>query len=215
MFEEERQHLTPYHGTPMMPARGMKMYRVHKTNTISYRGNLYSLPSGTYKSSSGNVWVDIRDGDLDMYDTETGKQIAHHKVSLDKGQYIKDPSHRVITHVTQNQYEANILEYCKHDDLAITWLVKVRDNKPRYYMSALRLLDKEIRYYGLDTLHRALELSIDRGMCNAKDFITLCGRIGKRISPRDTATPFKDNLPKVATERPDKADINHYNVYFT
>ena len=215
VFKEERQYLLPYHGTPMMPERGMKMYKVHKTNTISYRGNIYSLPSGTYKSSTGNVWVDIRDGYLDMYDMETGKQIAHHKESSEKGQYIKDPSHRIITHVSQNQYETKILEYCKHDELAVTWLVKVRDNKPRYYMSALRLLNKEIQYYGLDTLHRALELSLDRGMCNAKDFIALCGRIGKRISPRDATKSYKDHLPKVATERPDKADINHYNVYFT
>jgi len=215
VFASERQHLLPYYGTPMMPERGMKAYKVQKINTVCYKGNDYSLPSGTYKNQDSKVWVDIRDGSIDIYDMETGKQIAHHTISTEKGQYIKDPSHRREVHISQRQHEESILQYCKHDDLLILWLVKVKEARPRYYDDALRLLDREVIHYNLETLHRALELSIDSGMYNARDFIRLCARIGKYTPSKDDAGSYKDNLPAVAKEQPEKTDINHYKQYFS
>ena len=193
----------------------MKAYKVQKINTVCYKGNDYSLPSGTYKNQDSKVWVDIRDGSIDIYDMETGKQIAHHTISTEKGQYIKDPSHRREVHISQRQHEESILQYCKHDDLLILWLVKVKEARPRYYDDALRLLDREVIHYNQETLHRALELSIDSGMYNARDFIRLCARIGKYTPSKDDAGSYKDNLPAVAKEQPEKTDINHYKQYFS
>lgn len=68
-----------------MPERGMREYTVRKTNVICYHGNTYGLPLGTYKNQSSKVWVDVKGQDLFIYDNDTGKQIAHHRISEERG----------------------------------------------------------------------------------------------------------------------------------
>lgn len=48
-FEIERKYLLPYYGEPVPPKDEPKEYHVRKDNTVRYRTNYYSVPSGTYK----------------------------------------------------------------------------------------------------------------------------------------------------------------------
>jgi hypothetical protein len=70
-----------------------------------------------------------------------------------------------------------------------------------------------MRHFEAATLHRALEKCLESGMYNAKDFLTLCGRIGKRIPTRD-ATCRYDDLPAAAKEMPAKTRITQYESLF-
>lgn len=215
VFAEEKGYLTPYYGIPMMPERGMRACKVQKINTVCYKGNEYSLPSGTYKNPESKVWLEEKEGFLDLYDMESGKQVAHHGIPAGKGNYVKDPSHRKEVHISRDQHETTILEYCKYDELMFCWLTKVKEARPRYYMDALRTIGREITHYDQGTLHRALELCLDSGMYNARDFIRLCSRIGRYSPTKDESGSYKDSLPAVAKEQPDKTDINHYKQYFS
>lgn len=49
-FEIERKYLLPYYGEPVPPKDEPKEYHVRKDNTVRYRTNYYSVPSGTYKN---------------------------------------------------------------------------------------------------------------------------------------------------------------------
>jgi transposase len=214
VFEEEKAYLTPYYGTPMMPEKPIKEYTVHKSNIIEYHGNSYSLPRGTYRGHGTMVWVSEKDDHLEIYDKETGKQLVVHKLSWEKGKYILDPAHRKIHPIAAEVQEKEIMAYCHCDDLALAWMMNLKKSKPRYYKDNLRVFIKGMRHFEAETLHRALEKCLESGMYNAKDFLTLCGRIGKRIPTRE-ATCRYDDLPAAAKEMPAKTRITQYESLFS
>lgn len=215
VFIKEKNYLTPYYGKPELPRRSMQEYCVHKNNAISYHGNEYSVPCGTYKGNNSKVWVNINEDILEIYSHDTGKQIAVHIISKDRGQYILDPSHRIVHKVSTAKEEAAILKYCNGDTLASLWMSNLKNDKPRYYKNNLRLFSNEMRHFEPGTLHKAFELCLDRGLYNAKDFMSICGRIGKRIPIRGEDPSFEEMLPEVAKEMPEKTDISTYNQYFS
>lgn len=214
VFVEERKYLQTYNGVPMMPERSMREYKIHKTNAISYCGNEYSLPSGSYRNPDSKVWVDIKGIYLDMYDKETGKQVAHHLISNERGKYILDPAHRIHHNVGMSDQEKDVLSYCNHDELAILWFKNLKADKPRYYKDNLRYFAREMCHFEPTTLHRAFDKCLEVGMYNAKDFITLCDRIGKRIPVMESPKPLHDMLPEAVKESPEKTKISTYYQYF-
>ena len=215
VFAEERKYLMPYNGIPKMPERQMREYKVHKTNAISYCGNDYSLPSGSYRNPDSRVWVDIKGAYLDMYDKETGKQVAHHLISNERGKYIVDPAHRIQHQVGMSDQEKDVLSYCNHDELAILWFKNLKDDKPRYYKDNLRYFAREMRHFEPTTLRRAFDKCLEAGMYNAKDFIALCDRIGRRIPVREPSALLHDALPDAVKESPEKTRISTYSQYFS
>lgn len=215
VFKEESKYLTPYVGKPEMPNRGMKAYKVHKTNVFSYHGNTYSLPSGSYRNEQSKVWVNSHDGILEVYSEESGKQIAIHRISSEKGQYILEPSHRKVIQVSSSKRENSVLEYCNYDSCAKLWLENMKSSKPRYYKVNLDKLVSQMRHFEPSTLHAAFEKCLDCGIYNAKDFISLCERIGNRIPIRETDQSLSNRLPDAVNEMPEKTDINQYNQYFS
>ena len=100
VFEEERSHLMPYHGTPREPESHQRQIHVRKDNTVYHSQNYYSVPTGTYRGEHTTVWLEEVDGSLLIYSAETGKLIADHKLCISKGKLIlnktqapKCPSH--------------------------------------------------------------------------------------------------------------------------
>ena len=215
VFAEEKGYLTPYYGKPEMPQKGMVMYKIHRNNAISYRGCEYSLPSGSYKNQSSFVWVDVNDSTLEIYDGETGKQIAKHVISDVRGKYVLDPAHRKNHPISLSKREQAIMEYCNYDPWSQLWLENIHKDKNRYYYDNVRILSSEMRHFEPSTLHYAFEKSLDCSMYNAKDFITLCDRIGKRIPIRDAGTHRTSKLPEILNEAPEKTDIKQYNKYLS
>ena len=198
-----------------MPERSMQAYKVHKTNAFSYHGNTYSLPTGSYQNEESKVWVNVNCNMLEAYSMETGKRIAMHIISEEKGKYIVDSTHRKVLPVSSGKREASILEYCNYDGLAKLWLDNLKEDKPRYYKSNLDKLASEMRHFDPSTLHAAFERSLDCGMYNAKDFISLCERIGKRMPIRDADPSIVNRLPETIKETPEKTNINQYSQYFS
>ena len=215
VFVEEKPYLIPYYGRPMMPERPMREYTVHKSNHINYRGNDYGLPSGTYKGPRTTVWVNVVDDKLEIYSKETGKLIHIHDVSSERGQYIPVPGHRRTMSVACEAHEKTVMEYCNYDQMAMLWMSNLKKDKPRYYTQNLNVLIKGMVHFAPGTLHSAFEKCIDRGMYNAKDYLSLCDRIGKRLPAREISPTLHDNLPAAVKETPERTDINQYNQYFS
>jgi hypothetical protein len=111
--------------------------------------------------------------------------------------------------------EKEVLSYCNHDELAILWFKNLKNDKPRYYKDNLRYFTKEMRHFEPTTLHRVFEKCIESGMYNAKDFMALCNRIGKRIPVRTPSATLNDRLQDTIKEAPEKTKISTYNQYFS
>lgn len=138
-FETEREYLMPYRGVPQQPSARMREYRVRKDNTISYRGNYYSLPWGTYKDGNSTVWLLASGGMLELYDKESGKLLCRHKICDKKGQFISDGRHRK-PHVHTESLATRILIYAHGNMDVRSWLERLKQDKPRYYRDNLEVL---------------------------------------------------------------------------
>ena len=215
VFIEEKAFLLPYYGRPMIPERPMKEYTAHKSNILSYRGNDYSLPSGTYQGPGTKVWVNDKDGRLEIYSKDTGKLLCIHDIPDGKGRYVLAPAHRRTVSVACEAYEKKVMEYCNYDEMAMLWMANLKKDKPRYYTQNLGVLLKGMRHFTPATLRNAFEKCVDSRMYNAKDFITLCERIGRRQPVRHDGESLTDRLPDAARETPERTNINQYNQYFS
>lgn len=215
VFEEEHKYLIPYYGVPSIPERAMMTHVVHKHNVVAYRGNEYSVPKGTYAGPGSRVWVNERNGKLEIYSLETGKRIWAHDIPEGKGNYVLEPSHRKTPHIKREKLETKVLEYCKYDELSLMWMLNMKRDRERYYNQNLLVLIRGMVHFAPSTLHLAFEESLDRGMYNAKDLLTLCDRRGKRIPVKTESTALLDRLPDAVREMPEKTDINKYDQYFS
>ena len=212
VFEVEKGYLMPYTGKAIMPERAMREYTVYKTNIIGYKGNSYSLPNGSYQGPGTKVWVNEKEERLEIYSKDTGKLLVAHLLSKKKGEYILDPSHRKVHFIQADKLESKILEYSGYDNLALTWMLNLKKEKPRYYNLNLRMLASNMEHFEVATLHLVFSKCIDAGMYNAKEFLMLCDRVGKRkVGNSSTKSP---NIT-AKTETPDKTPISSYNQYFS
>src|SRR5690606_20345175 len=74
-------------GIPLNLQLPLPQYVVHKDNKISYKGNLYSLPFGTYKVKNTKVQLKVAGAELIVIDEKYG-ELCRHGISLLKGQKI-------------------------------------------------------------------------------------------------------------------------------
>ena len=70
-----------------------KKYHVRKDNLISYKGNRYSVPVGTYRGKGTQVWLKVEGEEL-VICREDKSVIARHTISSDKGKTISNSHHR-------------------------------------------------------------------------------------------------------------------------
>jgi transposase len=212
VFVTEKEYLIPYTGEAKMPERAMREYSVHKSNVLSYKGSDYSLPNGTYQGPGTKVWVNLNGDNLEIYNKETGKILVTHKVSYKKGEYVLIHEHRKVHHIKADELETKILEYCCYDELALTWMMNLKNDKPRYYNQNLRMLESNMNNFEVSTLHMVFNKCLDAGMYNAKDLLALCDRIGKR---RVIIKNTKDQDRIAKTEVPEKNHISNYSQFFS
>lgn len=213
-FANEQLHLLPYYGVPMMPQRSAQEHCVSNSNVIRYRSNDYSVPTGTYKGSGTKVWLIEKDEDIEVYDKETGKQIASHPISHEKGKYILDNTHRLIHHVPKTELEKEVMEYCNYDELSLLWMKGLYADKARYYNQNLRVLIKGMVNFEPSTLHRVYAQCIDKGLYNAKDLINLCDRTGKRIVTVNNNKESSGMYDDIINTMPEKTPISSFDQYF-
>jgi len=97
VFNEERKHLTPVTEKieqQKIPVTGSISVSVRKNNTVSYNGNRYSVPLGTYKDPKCLVYLDLsEEGTLKIIDPQTGEVITCHPICRDKGKLVKNNDH--------------------------------------------------------------------------------------------------------------------------
>ena len=214
VFVEEQKHLLPYYGIPQMPEKCMAEYKIYKTNVIYYHGNSYSLPTGSYKNPNSKVWVDVINDTLELYSIETGKLIVRHKISSGKGEYILDPSHRKVHRIPKDTLEREISEYCNYDENAVLWMKNLLENKPRYYSQSLRYFAREMVYFEPSTLKTVFGECLERGLYNAKDFMKLCSRYGKRVYNQVSDESDIRSISNIASVVPDRTNVSQYDQYF-
>lgn len=168
-FLEEKQHLGVLHPISL-DWLAYEPYHVRKDNLITWKGNRYSVPEGTYKGQQTKVWVKVEEEEyLGIYD-EQKEQIIKHKISLGKGQTIINSNHRRDRSKKINELMGQVAKLFPDQQTAQNYFTQLQKAKPRYIRDQLLLIRKAIHKSNEAYLGQALEFCQANGIFNAGDF---------------------------------------------
>jgi hypothetical protein len=149
---KERHHMQPYL-TPVIVRSGGReavTRKADKTGLIAWQGNKYSVPMAYQRCCVG---VREAAGRLGLIDLESGEEIAHHRVCLEKGRVIRNTDHYRDRAQQISDYEDAIVDKLG-GDYGSRLCALLKATSPRIYKDQLagarRILGRH------ETLHDAL-----------------------------------------------------------
>jgi len=86
----EKEYLTPWASIHLLPLYIMRYVRL--ANTISYQGNFYTVPQGTFKKDV-QVMIWIKEDELHIHDDQT-KFLCKHLMPANKGNKVINTDHK-------------------------------------------------------------------------------------------------------------------------
>ena len=210
--------MTSYTGMPTAPKEELHPHKVRKDNTVSYRCNYYTVPTGTYTGRESTVFLEEKGSRLLIYSHDTGKLIADHEIDAGKGRLVKNSSHKRDREAGLEELEEKIKGYLGSSGQVIDYLSETRKRKPRYYRDSLCGIIREMFKYTPDVLNRALETSMRMGSYNARQLVEVAETI-RRKEGIDILPEKEDVLPAAMGSCPDmipeQSNIDNYNKLFT
>jgi len=165
----ERQQLQPWHSIAFQPRSETLIYSVHKDNKISYKGNFYSLPTGTYKDKNSMVKLVLNKGELVIL-TEEGREICRHPVSLLKGQKIIARNHARDKTSSIDKMIDEVCGQFEYPEKVRDWIEKIRSDKKRYIRDNVQLLSELIAELPPEIATESLDFVIANNLLNTTDF---------------------------------------------
>ncbi|WP_052193977.1 IS21 family transposase [Cetobacterium sp. ZOR0034] len=158
VFSLERQYLSDKHLSKDIP---IIQHRVKKDNTISYEGNRYSLPKGTY-SAHKDIVLNIV-GDLLEIKTLDLNLIISYKMATGKGKLIqKEPYHRQIDKEV-SELKTEVFEQFKYNERILEYIEKLVISDPKNVRRNLVKLQKLGNEFSLNALVGGVEYSLLKG----------------------------------------------------
>ena len=160
---------------PVSHVSTFKQYTLRKNNVVCYKGNFYTVPTGTYKGRGSNVFLSEQDNQLMIYLEEfTGGKpkkilIAEHSISEEKGKTIRNTDHMRDKEKNIQQMINQVIELFPDKQKAETFLGKIYANKPRYIRDQLQVINKVVDDTGINVTNQALDFCIENEIFSASD----------------------------------------------
>jgi hypothetical protein len=195
------------------PESALDEYNVIKDNTISYKGNFYRVPLGTYKPPKTIVRTEVTDDNrLIIYDAEN-KKIATHSIYSGKGKtiggsnYMRDVSSRI------DQLIDELSGQFTNPDQAKEYFLQIRKDKPRYIRDQLQYIKKLTGIYDMEAMNQAMNLCIEKKIYRATDWESVVKRIIAHRSQETTLSrPIEIKTINQTAHKiiPNKSNITDY-----
>lgn len=158
VFPLERQYLSDKH---LSKDTQIIQHRVKKDNTISFEGNRYSLPKGTY-SAHRDVVLNIV-GDLLEIKTLDLNLIISYKITSGKGRLIqKEPYHRQVDKGI-SELKAEIFKQFKYNEKLMEYIEKLIVSDPKNVRRNLVKLQTLGNEFSLNFLIGGVEYGLVKG----------------------------------------------------
>ncbi len=201
---------------PQAPVK--KLYAVHKDNKVSYKGNFYSVPIGTYNAGTLKAQLIEQGGKLLISDL-SGKEICTHDLCSLKGKKIILRSHA-------RDMEPRIAEKVDHvcglfedPEKAREWIMGIKLHKKRYIRDQLQMIEHTVQSNDAAQLSRALDYVHANHILSATDFRAYLEYI--RLEKEQQADPKIVRLNPLSGNRnaqldvePQRSDLNDYEALF-
>ena len=192
---------------------------LRKDNSIIYKSNFYSVPTGTYKKSGDFVYIDIIGNDIRIYNKDN-TLIATHLISAEKGKFICNTDHKRDKSKKQNEFETHIIELVDtgNKQKMKELLCLIKKSKPRYYTDHLRTFNKILPDTNQNTVRKILNICFENSIYNANEFMKLVLLESKKEEEAIEETISKVELNSQVKSKldiePNQSDINNYDNLF-
>ncbi len=154
------------------------LYTVRKDNSISYKGNLYSLPLGTWQGKGSQVLVCLS-GQTLIINKIDGSCLCTYEVSQSKGQTIINNNHKRDKSLKIDQLIIELAPKFEDRSLATLYFQNIKRVKPRYIRDQLAIIDKCFDQFPVETLNKCLIQCFDHKIFSASDFSAVANSIYK------------------------------------
>jgi len=212
----EQPYLHAWH--PLFGMEKDEGYKVIKTNIVKYRGNIYSLPFGTYKNDDTRAFLTETENHLVIRD-ETGKTIATHLIPDGKGQKIINNNHRRNPSVKLAQLRGQVREFFTYSTDIDTFISRVESHYPRHMRDQFSTLLICCEKYGKLKSEITLEFCVNNNVFSVNDFKSILENQStpkKHKEPQPVIKPLGGSKTQlIANIEPQKSDIKEYESMFT
>jgi len=210
----EQLALKPFNAIAIKPPSSL--YTVRKDNIISWKGNFYTVPSGTYNGRGTKVSVSQTDGLLNVYSL-AGAPICSSAISTEKGKTIINTDHKRDKSGKIQQLINDISLLFDNPALSTQYIASIHKEKPRYIRDQLILLRQTLGAFDKQMINKALEYCVEMKVYSANDFKSVAESFLKEQLQIDTnklkpilTNPLSGILTDVATCQPMKSSIYDY-----
>lgn len=214
-WHTERGYLKPFASLPVQDTP-YKPYNVMKDNTIRYKGNIYTLPQGTYQSKGTSVLIRCQEDMLTIYNQQK-ELICTHKACLQKGMLISNTDHKRDKSKKIDELIQTVSTCFEKPEMIISYLQNIRKEKPRYIRDQIAILEKTVNQHGINIVFQAIEYCTEKQIFTVADLNSVIENIKSKNNPeinlpQEAVKPLPEcaeNLKKASIE-PSKSDIDEY-----
>lgn len=210
----EQHYLASF--VPMVIKPPSALYTVRKDNTISWKGNFYTLPSGTYKGRGTQVKVSRSNGSLEIF-TSDGIHLCSTAIPSGKGKLVSNTDHKrdKTGNITQMINDISLL----FDDpvLSSQYMESIHKEKPRYARDQLILIRQVLASFDKHLINKTLQYCIEMKVYSANDFKSVAETLLKELVQKESCNikpvsinPLSGMTLGVANYQPVKSSICDY-----
>lgn len=211
----ERAYLHPFRAIASVePA--FKPYAVRKDNTLSYKGNYYSLPRGTYRGKGSKVWVRVEAEEL-IISQKDKSEIARHRIRSHRGRQVRNNDHFRDKSPQLDTLRKSLCTYFTDAEQAEAFFQALYHKRARYFRDQLQMIQASLKKHEGQCADQALSFCMDKQLFAASDFGDLMDHLNHR-KEEPTADLEQICLESNATNQlgisPQKSDIQTYEQLF-
>jgi transposase len=209
----EKSFLKPVVGSYTLKPT-LSNYDVRKDNVISYKGNFYRVPRGTYRPPKTTVRIEIADHNQLIVYNEKNKKIATHPISPPgQGQIIGRSNYRMEVSIRIDHLIDEIAALFNEPEQAKAYFQKIREDKPRYIRDQLYTIKKLNGDFDREIANQALMFCVENKIYRATDMVSVAKSIQVRLSQDDTIRqPIEIKTINQTAQKiiPEKSNISDY-----
>ncbi|MBE9202129.1 IS21 family transposase [Nodularia sp. LEGE 06071] len=210
-WEIEKAFLTPTDHYVIKPSP--VHYTVRKDNAISWKGNFYSLPAGTYKGRGSSVAVMVENDHL-IVTSHEGMEICRHSVATGKGLKIKNTDHTRDKSTAIQEMMDQCCRLLDDPDAGMQFLHSIKKDKARYIRDQIMIFKDTIEKTGKEIINRALAYCIINQIASATDFKAVAGQYSLDEAQQQPKViplnPLSGQVPSKAHIEPATSNIEDY-----
>ena len=211
----EKPFLKPYTAFIIQSAPS-KPYTVRKDNSITWKGNFYALPKGTYKGRGSEVRVK-KDNDKIIISDLSGKELYRHTIPNIKGQVVTNTDLRRDKRGAIDELIGQVSRMFDDPESARQYLEVIHVEKPRYIRDQITLIRQTIEKYDKQTVNEALIYCCQNCIYSAVDFKAVVKQNtrnkAQQIDPViERMNPLSGSPSEARSITPSKSKIIDYQI---